>query len=59
MTHTNYLACNALGKVVYTAGDKDIGKRWVQKNAKLHNGLHLVEETTTVQRCKVYAPRGK
>ncbi len=59
MTHTNYLACNALGKTVYTAGSEDIGKRWIDANADRHNGLHLVEETTTVQRRKVYAPGGK
>ena len=59
MTQTNYLVCNALGTVVYTFNNDERAIEWIDANAKLHNGLHLVEETTTVQRRKVYAPRGK
>lgn len=59
MTQTNYLACNALGKTVYTFNNDERAIEWIDANADRHNGLHLVEETTTVQRRKVYAPRGK
>lgn len=54
----SYLACNALSTVVRTFDAKEPGKTWVKANADRHNGLHLVEEVRTVQRRKVYAPRG-
>lgn len=52
-----YEAINRIGRVLYTSSDLDLAKKWVKKNADLHEGLKVREVVTTVSHRVVYSPR--
>lgn len=57
MSRVDFEATNARGVVIRTFGDFAHAKRWVAEHASEHDGLHVVEVTTT--RRPAYRPRAQ
>lgn len=56
MTQSDYHARNAIGTVVRSFNDPEVAKEWAERNAPLHNGLHVVQIKTTVSQRLIYTP---
>lgn len=52
---TDFQAVNAVGRVVYTFGDRDSARAWAKDNAHLHDGLHI--ERVEIVAHREYTPR--
>ncbi len=52
-----YEATNAIGKVLCTFSQLDVARTWVKDRSVVHDGLHVVEVVTTVERRAAYRPR--
>ncbi len=56
MTRVDFHVVNARDVVIRTFDELPMARKWVREHAPEHDGLHVVEVTTIVQRRRVYRP---